>query len=137
MGKTTKIGKVFILVVNLSIAVVIVASIYGLIPPNIEITLPDEDAFEADQVGLDTFKLSFPLTLKNQPFYPINSLNVSWSVDNSSGTSLVSNRTEVGTIEAGKQADLIVLTENPLDNIKNTRKIEIVIQASKLFNPLN
>jgi imidazolonepropionase-like amidohydrolase len=34
---------------------------------------------------------------------------------------------DVGTIESGKQADLIVLSENPLDDISNTKKIEAVI----------
>jgi imidazolonepropionase-like amidohydrolase len=33
----------------------------------------------------------------------------------------------VGTIETGKQADMIVLSENPLDDISNTKKIEGVI----------
>jgi imidazolonepropionase-like amidohydrolase len=34
---------------------------------------------------------------------------------------------DVGTIESGKQADMIVLSENPLDDISNTKKIEGVI----------
>jgi imidazolonepropionase-like amidohydrolase len=38
----------------------------------------------------------------------------------------------VGTIEVGKQADLI-LNANPIEDIKNTRKIEMVFQAGKLF----
>jgi imidazolonepropionase-like amidohydrolase len=33
---------------------------------------------------------------------------------------------EVGTLETGKLADFVVLTANPLDNIKNTRTIESV-----------
>jgi imidazolonepropionase-like amidohydrolase len=34
---------------------------------------------------------------------------------------------DVGTIEPGKQADMIILSENPLDDISNTKKIEAVI----------
>jgi len=33
---------------------------------------------------------------------------------------------EVGTLEKGKLADFVVLTANPLDDIKNTRTIESV-----------
>jgi len=33
---------------------------------------------------------------------------------------------DAGTIEAGKSADLLVLDANPLDDIKNTRKISVV-----------
>lgn len=43
---------------------------------------------------------------------------------------------EVGTLEVGKQADLIVLSKNPIEDIKNTRKIEMVYQAGKLIDPI-
>jgi imidazolonepropionase-like amidohydrolase len=33
---------------------------------------------------------------------------------------------QVGTLEPGKIADLVVLTANPLDDIRNTRKIDSV-----------
>ena len=34
---------------------------------------------------------------------------------------------DVGTIEPGKRADMMVLSDNPLDDIRNTKKIEAVI----------
>ena len=41
---------------------------------------------------------------------------------------------EVGTVEAGKRADLIVLTGNPLEDIRNTRNVEYVITNGILYN---
>src|SRR5215831_414250 len=41
---------------------------------------------------------------------------------------------ETGTIEAGKQADLVILGGNPLDNISNVRKTEQVMQVGVLFD---
>jgi len=40
----------------------------------------------------------------------------------------------LGTIERGKQADLIILEANPLDDIRNTRKIHSVWQAGRMVN---
>lgn len=40
---------------------------------------------------------------------------------------------EVGTIEAGKRADIIILDANPLDNISNIRTIRLVITQGRLF----
>src|SRR5919106_6158861 len=40
---------------------------------------------------------------------------------------------DVGTIEPEKQADMIVLSENPLDDISNTKKIEAVINNGQLI----
>jgi imidazolonepropionase-like amidohydrolase len=41
---------------------------------------------------------------------------------------------DLGTLETGKWADLIVLSRNPLDDIKNTRTIETVMIAGQKVN---
>ena len=38
---------------------------------------------------------------------------------------------KVGTIERGKEANMIVLTANPVTNISNTKKIDAVINDGK------
>jgi imidazolonepropionase-like amidohydrolase len=40
----------------------------------------------------------------------------------------------LGTVESGKSADLIILSDNPLENIRNTRKIEQVIYAGRIID---
>jgi imidazolonepropionase-like amidohydrolase len=40
---------------------------------------------------------------------------------------------KVGTIEPGKEADMIVLTADPVTNISNTEKIEAIINEGKLI----
>jgi imidazolonepropionase-like amidohydrolase len=41
---------------------------------------------------------------------------------------------DVGTIEPGKQADIIILSDNPVDDISNTRKIEAVINNGQFID---
>jgi imidazolonepropionase-like amidohydrolase len=41
---------------------------------------------------------------------------------------------EVGTIEAGKRADVIILGANPLDDIHNSRKVESVISNGTMYD---
>jgi imidazolonepropionase-like amidohydrolase len=42
----------------------------------------------------------------------------------------------VGTIEPGRLADLIVLRADPLVDIRNTRRVELVIKEGRVFTPL-
>lgn len=51
------------------------------------------------------------------------------------GSQFVYQQDDIGTIEPGKLADLVVLTANPLEDIRNTRKIETVIKAGKQYDP--
>jgi imidazolonepropionase-like amidohydrolase len=48
------------------------------------------------------------------------------------GTALHLN---VGTVEPGKEADLVVLGANPLESLRNTERIEIVIKAGRVYRP--
>lgn len=41
---------------------------------------------------------------------------------------------EVGTIEAGKRADLIILDANPLETISNIRKVRSVVARGRLYD---
>jgi imidazolonepropionase-like amidohydrolase len=41
----------------------------------------------------------------------------------------------LGTIETGKLADLFVVRGNPLDDIRNTRKVQVVIKGGTVYDP--
>jgi imidazolonepropionase-like amidohydrolase len=41
----------------------------------------------------------------------------------------------IGVVEPGKEADLVVLTANPLDSLRNTERIEIVIKGGRVYRP--
>jgi imidazolonepropionase-like amidohydrolase len=40
---------------------------------------------------------------------------------------------DVGTVEPGKQADMIILSDNPVGEISNTKKIEAVINNGQFI----
>jgi len=41
---------------------------------------------------------------------------------------------ELGTVEAGKRADVMILAANPLESIHNIRKVECVITNGTMYN---
>jgi Tol biopolymer transport system component len=44
---------------------------------------------------------------------------------------------DLGSIEVGKLADLMILNTNPLDNIKNTTDLKWVMKGGKLYNAMS
>jgi imidazolonepropionase-like amidohydrolase len=43
---------------------------------------------------------------------------------------------DIGTLEKGKLADLVILDANPLDDIRNTDKIDRVMLNGRLYDPV-
>ncbi len=48
---------------------------------------------------------------------------------------VLGERERLGSIAAGKLADIILLTANPLEDIRHTRRIELVIRSGKVTRP--
>ena len=49
------------------------------------------------------------------------------------GARVIGVEDQLGTVEAGKLADLLILTANPLDDIENIRNIETIIYKGKAY----
>lgn len=51
------------------------------------------------------------------------------------GAKAIARENEFGSIETGKQANLVLLDANPLDNLENWKKINLVINKGELLDP--
>jgi imidazolonepropionase-like amidohydrolase len=48
---------------------------------------------------------------------------------------VLGEKQRLGSISAGKQADIVLLSANPLDDIRNTRRIELVVHSGHVCLP--
>ena len=48
---------------------------------------------------------------------------------------VLGEKERLGSVSAGKVADIVLLTANPLDDIRNTRHIELVIHSGQVCHP--
>ncbi len=53
----------------------------------------------------------------------------------STGAEALGKEDQLGTIDRGKLADMVVLDANPLDGVQNLRKIHLVVQGGKTYSP--
>jgi imidazolonepropionase-like amidohydrolase len=52
----------------------------------------------------------------------------------STAAEIIGMQDDIGTLEPGKLADLIVLDRNPLDDLRNTNSIRYVMKAGQLWD---
>ncbi len=51
------------------------------------------------------------------------------------GTAVMRHSRDLGTLEAGKLADMVILNADPLADVRHTRRIHRVIKGGEVFDP--
>jgi len=94
------------------------------------------------KIGVGTDKLLTDLTVAAPIFQEMNALQedvLMEPIDIIRGATIINaemlgKESEIGSIEIGKKANLIILKSSPLEDIDDIKSIEVVIKNGKLFN---
>ncbi|TNE47003.1 MAG: hypothetical protein EP344_19890 [Bacteroidetes bacterium] len=76
--------------------------------------------------------LHYELQLMTEAGIPANEVLVIATKNAAEGLGIQAN---TGTIAAGKLADLVILSANPLEDIRNTRSVEFVFRSGQRYDP--
>ena len=82
--------------------------------------------------------LILPLVEKNRPFFApltVHPRSLPPPLERCVGDCTVGAGDDLGTLEVGKLADIVLLDANPLEDIKNTQTIWRVIKGGFVFDP--
>ncbi len=102
-----------------------------------------------DFVG-ELYRSGIPIVAGNRRHGPASRSIASWSCTRRAGipnaevlriatlvpAQILKRETDLGTIEAGKLADFIVIDGNPLTNISDIRRVVKVIKDGNVFEPV-
>ena len=80
-----------------------------------------------EQAGLDTL---WEMMVYGQALSPLEVLEIA----SKDGAYMAGLETQIGSLEAGKFADLVVLNNNPLDDIRNVADIAYVMKGGILYD---